>query len=1216
MVISVDSNNGSAYVEAYTPIPSSDPVATEVVAVFTSSVSHSVSSSVSHSSFSSSLSSVSHSSDTSPSVSSSDSLLSRIYLSACDLPELSSFPTQVSSYLADRPSHSPESDRAHFADIFLQTKKKYKPVALKTKPVLAELPDRFRITRKIIGDPLADLPTILANPPPFVPAGRYTSERRDKLHQVHDDFLLPAELKLMDHFVALHETGFAWTDDERGRFRSDFFPPIEFPVVPHTPWVQRNIPIPPGIYEEVCSIVRKKLAAGAYEPSNSSYRSRWFCVAKKDGKALRPVHSLEPLNAVTIQHSGVVPIPEHLAEQFGGRSCGGMLDLFVGYDERLIAESSRDYTTFQTPYGALRLVTLPMGWTNSVPIFHDDVTHILQPEIPHITIPYIDDVPVKGPASRYTLSDGSHERIAANPGIRRFVWEHFQNLNRILQRMKFCGGTFSGPKLFLCVAEILVLGHRCTYHGRLPDESRVVAVKKWGPCRDLSEVRAFLGTIGVCRIFIENFAKRAAPLIALTRKDVPFQFGALQIQSQEDLKAALLSSPALRAIDYTSDAPVILAVDTSYIAVGFLLCQCSPDNIRKRYFNRFGSITLNDRETRFSQPKLELYGLYRALGSLRLYLIGVRNLIVEVDAGYIKGMLANPDIAPSASINRWIVAILTFHFTLVHVAGSHHGPDGLSRRHRQPNDSPDSSDADDLDDWIDKLHSFMHQINVPSTRTIVGPTIATFVSAEATDSSMGDDSTLVTDYSEVPRSPSAIADDERLDMVAQWLQDLHRPPHLEDAKYTTFMRYCTEFFVDNGTLWRKDSQGAHKLVADRANRLNIIKQIHDDIGHKAAYASRATIAVRFWWPSMASDIDWYIRTCKLCQLRQTRNVLIPPIVATPAPLFAKIYIDTMHLPPSGSYKYIVQGRCSLTYYPEFRMLRSETAKTIGDWIFEDILCRWGSLREIVTDNGTAFIGALSYLAKRYQINHIRISGYNSRANGIVERSHFDVRQSLFKAVDGDQKKWSLGAHSVFWAERVTIRKRMGCSPYFAVTGSHPLIPLDISEATYLQPPPDSVLSSTDLIARRAIALQKRSADINQLYSKVYEARLTAAVRFENNHQRTIRDYGLKRGDLVLMRNTQIEKSLNRKMRPRYLGPLVVVSRNYGGAYIVAELDGTVFHRPVAAFRIIPYFARKSIAVPEDFVDIPQSRLEEMEQSDDVDEETHEAALIAEVEDDE
>ena len=404
-------------------------------------------------------------------------------------------------------------------------------------------------------------------------------------------------------------------------------------------------------------------------------------------------------------------MPEHLAELFGGRACVAMLDLYIGYDERLIAESSRDLTTFQTPYGAMRLVTLPMGWTNSVPIFHDDVTYILQPEIPKHTVPYIDDVPVRGPASNYLLPDGTEETIP-NSTIRRFVWEHFQNLNRIVQRMKYAGGTFSGHKLALCSREIVVLGHRCTPEGRLPDESKVAVIRNWGPCKTLSEVRAFLGTVGVLRIFIRNFARRAHHLVNLTRKGVPFEFGPLQLAAQEDLKQAILESPALRAINYQSPSPVILAVDTSFIAVGYHLCQCDEENPKKRFYNRFGSITLNDRERRFSQPKLEIYGLYRAIRVLRIYLIGVRNLVVEVDARYIKGMLRNPDIQPSASINRWILAILTFHFTLVHVPGTHHGPDGLSRRPGQPEDiAPHINEEDDFDDWIDNLHSFMHFVN-------------------------------------------------------------------------------------------------------------------------------------------------------------------------------------------------------------------------------------------------------------------------------------------------------------------------------------------------------------------------------------------------------------------------------------------------------------------------------------------------------------------------
>jgi len=72
--------------------------------------------------------------------------------------------------------------------------------------------------------------------------------------------------------------------------------------------------------------------------------------------------------------------------------------------------------------------------------------------------------------------------------------------------MKYCHGTFSGYKATLCAEEITVVGHRCTINGRLPDESRVAKIVNWGPCSDLSDVRAFLGTIGVARMFIKNFA--------------------------------------------------------------------------------------------------------------------------------------------------------------------------------------------------------------------------------------------------------------------------------------------------------------------------------------------------------------------------------------------------------------------------------------------------------------------------------------------------------------------------------------------------------------------------------------------------------------------------------------------------------------------------------------------------------------------------------------
>jgi hypothetical protein len=593
---------------------------------------------------------------------------------------------------------------------------------------------------------------------------------------------------------------------------------------------------------------------------------------------------------------------------------------------------------------------------------------------------------------------------------------------------------------------------------------------------------------------------------------VPFEFGPAQVAVQADLKEALLNSPALRLINYNSDLPVILAVDTLHIAVGFYLCQADVHMPKKRYFARFGSLPLNDCEWRFSQPKL-----------------------VEVNARYIKGMLNNPNIAPSASVNQWIVSILTFHFELQHVPGKSHGPDSLLRRPPQPEDDSNDRESDDkakeFEDWIDNLYSFAHMINNP-IRMPKSEQLVHVLALEQTLShpyTTPDPQIYEPNYNIIPRSATAIQANEKLAMIHNWLTFLERPDGLSDQDYVAVIRQAARFFLDKHILWKRDPQGVHKQVLYRHCCIEAIQVGHDDVGHRGFYATRAIIVERYWWPFMGYDIAWYVKTCHICQSRQTRQVLILPIVATPVPLFTKMYMDTMHLPRSSGYVYIVQGHCLLTGYPEFRMLCKETAQSIGDWIFQDVLCRWGTLAEIVSDNGKPFVAALSYLEHKYHIKHIRISGYNLRANSIVERSHFDVRQAMFKAADGDQNKWLQVAYSVFWSEHITIKKHMGCSPFYTAMGVHPILPFDIMEANYLLPPPDSLLSTKDLIARCVIALQKRTDDLSQLCDHIHGHCNHTAIKFEKDHTATIHNFDFKAGMLVLIRNTVIEKALNRKM---------------------------------------------------------------------------------------
>jgi len=228
----------------------------------------------------------------------------------------------------------------------------YKKVAKKVRPVPTTLPEDFRNIRRIPEDPLLSLPPLPTHPPDFSPGQHLTEERLEALELNRFDFLWPEELKLLQHVLLLNETGLAWTDEERGWFRDEYFSPVKIPVIEHVPWAHKNIPIPYGILDEVIQIFKDKIAAGVYKPSDASYRSPFFCVKKKSG-ALRLVHDLQPLNAVTVRNSGVPPLTDQIIESMGGRVCYAVLDLFVGYDHRTLDVASRDLTTVQSPVGAV-----------------------------------------------------------------------------------------------------------------------------------------------------------------------------------------------------------------------------------------------------------------------------------------------------------------------------------------------------------------------------------------------------------------------------------------------------------------------------------------------------------------------------------------------------------------------------------------------------------------------------------------------------------------------------------------------------------------------------------------------------------------------------------------------------------------------------------------------------------------------------------------------
>ena len=573
---------------------------------------------------------------------------------------------------------------------------KYKKVENRVRPVPAVMPEDVKVKRTIPNDPLSNLPVLPTHPPEFSPTEKMTQERMDKLDIDANPDLWEEEKRLLKHILVLNERSIAFTENERGTFRQDYFSDYQIPVTSHVPWMDKNMTLPPGHREKIIKLLKEKIEAGVYEKAQSSYRSRWFCVSKKNGE-LRIVHDLQKLNGITIRDTGVPPILDEFVEAYAGRSVYSVLDMYCGFYARILDPKSRDMTAFQTPLGVLRITSLPMGFTNSPAEFQACMVFILQDEIPGVADVFIDDVPIKGPASRYLDSEGKEECIPDNPGIRRYIWEHLNDLHRVLHRIGEAGGTVSGKKMQLARFEVEIIGQQCSREGRKPTDTRAQRIKDWPTPVNLTEVRGFLGLCGTVRIWIKDYSQIARPLVLLTRKDQEFVWGEAQEEAFQKLKGLVSSAPALRPIDYSCGRPVILSVDTSIHGIGFVLSQL--DEKGHRVPARYGSLPLPDLATRYGQSKLELYGLFRALKHYTLYLVGAPKLTVEVDASCIKGMLNNPDAKISSPMNRWIREILEHSFKLVHVPGKRHlAPDALSRRRYTDADGPPEPEPGDSSD--------------------------------------------------------------------------------------------------------------------------------------------------------------------------------------------------------------------------------------------------------------------------------------------------------------------------------------------------------------------------------------------------------------------------------------------------------------------------------------------------------------------------------------
>ena len=275
------------------------------------------------------------------------------------------------------------------------------------------------------------------------------------------------------------------------------------------------------------------------------------------------------------------------------------------------------------------------------------------------------------------------------------------------------------------------------------------------------------------------------------------------------------------------------------------------------------------------------------------------------------------------------------------------------------------------------------------------------------------------------------------------------------------------------------------------------------------------------------------------------------------------------MPPAKGYQYIVLAQDDLSKYVEGRALQTASARAVAMFVLEDLILCYGCIGKIVIDNGPEFKGTLSDLLKQYSIPQVYISPYNSQANGVVEQWHY-AKRSLGESLQGCIHLWPNKLQMALFADNITIRRSTGYSAYFLLHGTNPILPPDLWEFTFLVEGFQQNLPSQDLLALRIQQIEYWDEDMANAMQILRNSQLKSKCQFERWFEAQLAHGRYAPGDLILVRNTAIEKELNRKTKPRYLGPYKVIRQTLGENYVVEELDGATLARPMAAFRVVPY----------------------------------------------
>ena len=243
-----------------------------------------------------------------------------------------------------------------------------------------------------------------------------------------------------------------------------------------------------------------------------------------------------------------------------------------------------------------------------------------------------------------------------------------------------------------------------------------------------------------------------------------------------------------------------------------------------------------------------------------------------------------------------------------------------------------------------------------------------------------------------------------------------------------------------------DNDGARPLVPASLRRA--IFDSYHQLSHPGQKAMRKLLSKRYHWSRLVSDVDQWVKTCSECQQSKiTRHTVIPPRqIEMPQRRFSHIHIDIVGpLKPSNGFKYLLTIIDRFTRWPEAIPIDNIETTTVTKKLIEYWIARFGVPDQITTDRGLQFQSQIfASLTNALGVHHIKTAAYNPRANGLVERFHRQLKDSL-RATSSDTN-WYHDLPLILLAIRSLTKSDNSPAPAELVYGDSLRLPADLLPA--------------------------------------------------------------------------------------------------------------------------------------------------------------------------